>query len=113
MIEVTVTQTPVKLLVQPSAGPQIVVAIAPAPVLQVQAIGLQGPAGVGGSGGRYLHTQSSPAATWTINHNLGLTPAVAVYSVGGLELEAEVVIVSQNQIQVLFVVATAGTAALT
>jgi hypothetical protein len=110
MIGVTIEQSIVELQVQPSAGPQIVVAIAAAPVLQLQPVGIQGPPGP--SGGRYLHTQASPSATWTINHNLGFTPSVAVYSVGGIEVAAQILVVSPNQVQVLFVTPTAGTATL-
>lgn len=36
----------------------------------------QEPLGGGsGSGGTYLHTQTTPAALWDINHNLGYVPA--------------------------------------
>ena len=62
---------------------------------------------------RYDHPQPTPATTWTVNHNLGRPISATVYSVGGLELEAEVVTVSPNQIQVLFTIATAGSAVIT
>lgn len=50
----------------------------------------------------YLHTQSAAAATWTVNHNLGVRPAVSVRSPGGVEVEAEVAHTSANQCVVTF-----------
>jgi hypothetical protein len=60
----------------------------------------------------YLYTQDSPALTWTINHDLGYRPAVELYTVGGMEFEAEVVHTSENQCVVYLVKATAGFARL-
>jgi hypothetical protein len=62
---------------------------------------------------RFDYVQAAPSTAWVINHNLGYTVSVAVYSVGGVELEAEIVTVSPNQIQVLFTTATAGSAVIT
>lgn len=56
----------------------------------------------------YLHTQSDPAMTWTVNHNLGYKPAVELYTVGGMEFEAEVVHTSANQCIVYLVKDIAG-----
>lgn len=70
-------------------------------------------AGGGGSGGEYTHTQSAPAATWIINHNLGYKPAVAVVTVGGAELLAEVLHTSINQTVIYLASAYAGSARLT
>lgn len=39
----------------------------------------------GGSSAAYIHTQVSPASTWTINHNLGFVPAVHVFSQIGVD----------------------------
>lgn len=64
----------------------------------------------GASGLSHVHTQSTPALTWTINHNLGFKPAVSLLTVGGIEMFAEVVHVSSNQVTVLFVQPTAGIA---
>lgn len=57
--------------------------------------------------------QVSPLAEWTINHNLGFRPSVEVFSVGGAEIEADVVHVSLNQTRIYFVAPTAGSARLT
>lgn len=56
----------------------------------------------------YLHTQNDPALTWTINHNLGYKPAVELYTIGGLEFEAEVIHTSSNQCVVQLVKEIAG-----
>lgn len=73
-------------------------------------IGRQGPAGPAGVGAPHTHNQSSPAATWTINHNLGRRPAgVAVY-IGGALVDAAVSIVSVNTIEIAFSSARAGAA---
>jgi hypothetical protein len=56
----------------------------------------------------YEHVQSSAAATWTINHNLGFKPAISLRTVGGVEFEAEITHVSDNQAVVSLVTAMAG-----
>lgn len=61
----------------------------------------------------FAFTQASPNTTWVINHNLGFTPVVALFTVGGVEIEGEVVHSSVNQVQVSFAVALTGTARLT
>lgn len=76
-------------------------------------VDLRGPAGDDGSGStttQYTHNQTSSSATWTVNHNLGRFPSsVAVLSPGGQEVEAGVVHISTNQLQVSFAVASTGT----
>lgn len=71
---------------------------------------------VAGSGGGGEATQQfnqpTPAATWTINHNLGRTPIVQVFSVGGAQILAEVAHISSNQTQVRFAFPIAGYARL-
>ena len=56
--------------------------------------------------------QTTPATSWTINHNLGYKPSVEVFSVGSQELDADVVHTSINQTVIGFTVATAGFARL-
>lgn len=65
-----------------------------------------------GSRKQYVHTQSTPAATWTINHNLGYRPLITLLTSGGVEYEAEVVHTSTNQVLVYHTSAKAGTARL-
>jgi hypothetical protein len=76
--------------------------------------GPQGPPGPPGvAGGSYTHTQSTPLATWVVNHNLGFNPDVAVRSAGGLEVESEVAHISPNQTEIRFTVPYTGTARFT
>lgn len=66
-------------------------------------VGKQGPPGAPGtSPPRFTFVQSVANATWTVNHNLGYKPHVSVLSVGGLEMLAEVLHASDNQVLVLF-----------
>lgn len=60
----------------------------------------------------YQHIQASALSTWTINHNLGRKVAVAVFTVGGVAMFADVVNVSVNQVQVIFDTAIDGYAIL-
>lgn len=65
----------------------------------------------------YNHTQSSPATTWTINHNLGCKPVVEVMvDIGGGAREKiypqKVLHVSDNQTQLTFSVQRTGAARL-
>lgn len=62
-----------------------------------------------GSIPRFVHTQSSASALWTVNHNLGDRPAaVAVLTAGGVEMDADVRHVSVNQLTVGFASAITG-----
>jgi hypothetical protein len=84
------------------------------PVIDVIVPGLRGPKGDSGDAAAgYVHTQASPAAIWTANHNLGFNPTVSVRSVGGAEIEAEVVHTSLNQTLIYFTAAIPGTARFT
>jgi len=65
------------------------------------------------SGVAYTHTQSVPLAVWTVNHNLGTRPAVAIVDSGGNEVEADVVHVSANQLLIRFAIPFTGLARLT
>ena len=74
--------------------------------------GPQGDPGPQGTAAGYNHDQASPSDEWIINHNLGYRPSVEVFSVGGLEILAEVQHPTVNQTRVLHVVPTAGSARL-
>lgn len=60
----------------------------------------------------FIHLQSAPASTWTINHNLGYRPAVEILDSGGQEIEANVSHPTANQAVVQLNPATAGIARL-
>jgi hypothetical protein len=65
---------------------------------------------VGGS--TYVHTQSSPAATWTISHNLGRRPSVTVVDSAGSVVIGEVTYLSDNSLRVEFSAGFSGQAYL-
>lgn len=81
--------------------------------------GATGPAGPTGATGptgppasTYIHTQSVPAAVWTITHNLGQYPSVTVVDSAGSAVEGDGVYVSANVITITFTAAFAGVAYL-
>ena len=76
--------------------------------------GPQGPQGnTGPAGGEaYVHTQTTPATVWTINHNLGNWPMVYVLDTNGDECEGNVDNPTINQTVITFSAAFAGTARL-
>jgi hypothetical protein len=53
---------------------------------------------IGTSSGQYQHTQSIPAATWMVNHNLGYRPNVQLTTLGGREILGEIQHTSINQV---------------
>lgn len=61
-------------------------------------------------GAAFEFDQPTPSAEWIINHNLGWEPLVAVLSVGGEEVEAQVLHQSDNQVRVYFATPLAGRA---
>jgi hypothetical protein len=65
------------------------------------------------SGVAYTHQQFVPAALWTINHNLGIWPAVSIFDTGGHEIEADVAHQNSNQLLIRFAIPVAGLARLT
>lgn len=72
------------------------------------AMGVQGPPGK--SGDSYTHTQTAASAVWTINHNLGFRPAIALLTDGGAVIEAEIGHASENTAVVTLSQPLVGTA---
>ena len=75
--------------------------------------GLPGESGDDGAPGagmhHYEHVQTTPAATWTVNHNFGQWPcSVRLLTTGGADFDAEVVNVSTNMLQVYLATPLAG-----
>ncbi len=70
--------------------------------------------GVAGSGGTsyYEYTQSSPSATWTINHGLGYRPSVSVEDADGNQVDAGVSWPSSNSVIVALSATMTGKAHL-
>lgn len=65
----------------------------------------------GGSGASYYqHTQSIPAATWQVAHNLGRTPNISVIRTDGTVAYADIEQTSVDLAVITFPTAIAGTA---
>ncbi len=77
-------------------------------ILEINAQGPQGIPGAGGAAESFTHTQSTPAAEWIVNHNLGAYPLAEIRSAGGVVVEAEILHVSVNQFKVFFDTAYSG-----
>lgn len=102
----------VEIILAPQAVVEILVATETA--TEVQVPGLQGPKGDpgerGAPGAGYIHTQSVAATVWTVNHDLGIRPSVATFSLGGVEIIGAVQHLSINTLTITFNTAIAGTA---
>jgi len=61
--------------------------------------------------GTFVHAQPVPAAVWTIDHHIGIPPAVTVL-VAGQPVDGEVAHVDAGQLTITFGAPTAGTALL-
>lgn len=94
-----------RITVQPAAA--IKLTLQPAQEISLALSVGQGPAGAAGAGIAPFNFLT-PATTWTINHNQGRRVLVGLFSVGGLEMYAEVLQVSINQVLVTFDSPTAG-----
>jgi hypothetical protein len=66
---------------------------------------------LGAGGARYVHTQSTPATTWPVAHNLGYRPVVSVTDTSYREMEAGVTHTDSNNLTVSLLTALAGYAA--
>ena len=76
------------------------------------ATGPQGPAGPKGDPGTagvsYTFTQNTPLSSWVVNHNLGFYPTVEIFTLGGAEVNADVLHTSANQTIITFAAPFAG-----
>lgn len=91
--------------VTPADGDYLIITGPPGPA------GPPGPEGPPGStGGTYLHTQTTPAATWQITHALGRTPNIAVINPGGTVVYADIIHNTTSLAVIQFPTAVAGTA---
>ena len=85
----------------------------------VTAPGPQGPGGVDGIQSdeiiglvSYRHIQNTPAATWTIVHNLNFYPNVTIYNTADDQVEGSVVHTNSTTLVITFSSALAGKAHL-
>jgi hypothetical protein len=58
----------------------------------------------------FTHTQSTPAATWTVNHTLGRYPKSVTVIVSNFEVLADVETPSTTQVVITFATAQSGRA---
>lgn len=122
MTTVNVTAVSNTVTVTEGNGGTTVVTVPVTSVVTATTVGPQGPKGdtgdtgatgpVGPASAFYVHTQSSPSTTWTINHNLGFKPAVELLDSGSQEIDGEVSHPSVNQTVVTLNPASAGVARL-
>lgn len=66
----------------------------------------------GGGAGSYVHTQGTPAATWTVVHRLGVFPNVQTFSSARDQIEGVVAHANTNELTITFNAATSGVAYL-
>lgn len=60
----------------------------------------------------FVYDQSTPATVWTINHGLGLNPAVVIVDSGGTQVYGTVDYVTSSQLVISFSSAFGGKAFL-
>lgn len=71
--------------------------------------GAVGPTGPQGPSGLEDFEQSfASATTWTVNHNLGRFPIATILTTGNVEMDAQIVHMSNNQLIVHFASPIAG-----
>lgn len=58
----------------------------------------------------YVHTQSVPSTTWTVNHNMGKNPSVSIVNSSGEQVFSDVDHISVNQLVITFSFPFAGIA---
>jgi hypothetical protein len=58
----------------------------------------------------YVHTQGTPSAVWTINHNLNGNPTAVVLDSAGTQCEGTFSYPTLNQMVITFTAAFSGTA---
>lgn len=79
--------------------------------ISVSSPGPQGPPGTFDPGQIfYVHTQNTPSAVWTINHNLGGNPTAVVLDSAGTQCEGTFSYPSLNQMIITFTGAFSGVA---
>jgi hypothetical protein len=79
--------------------------------LSVFYVGTQGLPGASSAGIEFAFASAS--TSWTINHNLGVRPAVALFTVGGVEMMGQVTHTSVNQAVASFNTPQSGFARIT
>jgi hypothetical protein len=110
MTSVVVSSVTNTVTVTEGDGSSTVVTVPVTSTVTATTVGPQGPKGDAGTGFEYV--QAAPAATWTINHNLGFRPSVELLDAGSQEIDGEVAHPTVNQTVVTLNPASAGLARL-
>lgn len=76
----------------------------------VVAVVSAGPAGERGPAGGFTHTQTTPAATWIIDHQLGRYPASVLVVVDGEQVDTDVAFPDIGTISIVFATPQSGRA---
>lgn len=112
--EITVVEQPAQVVVGEGADRVTVDVTQPLTSVVEVSLGPSGPAGPIGPDGAaadsFEFTQSVASGNWIVNHNLGRKVSLTLYTVGGSEIEAEVLHTSINQCIAYFAFPIAGTA---
>lgn len=74
--------------------------------------GLEKPEGAEGSDANFVWTQGPAAEVWVIEHNLGKIPAVIIFDSEENQIEGQVVPLSDDKIEILFIIEVSGKAVL-
>jgi hypothetical protein len=89
----------------------VITVINETPTITVSSPGPQGAPGEFNSADIfYVHTQGSPSAVWTINHNLNGNPTAVVLDSAGTQCEGTFSYPTMNQMVITFTAAFSGTA---
>lgn len=89
------------VIVSSSGPPNVTTHASGGSAVATPSAGPQGPKGDPGAG-VLSFTQSTPAATWVVTHNLGRAPIVGGVIVGGEYVFANLVQVDSNTLNVVF-----------
>lgn len=111
---VEIINRPLTVVVQPNVGPDVTIEVPPVIEATMKTVGLQGPPGADGVGASpaFTFTQAVAAMIWTIDHNLGYRPIIAVTDDAGDEIEATVNHPTTARTTVVFSEAVSGIARL-
>lgn len=127
MTELTIAEEPTSLTVDDDGVTTLLTA--DEVTLQISDVGIQGPAGAtstvpgptgpqgpqgtpGSAPQAYTHNQGTPAALWTVVHNLGYFPNVSVVDSADTVVEGSVVYLSVNSLTIEFTASFGGKAYL-
>lgn len=89
--------------------PEVDVSVVEPVVAALVVAGPQGPPGVTG----YVHTQSTPAATWTVSHTLGRVPLSSELTIAGEVVHSDITFPDASTAVVTFASPQAGVLRLT